>query len=196
MNLDQKYELLYSHEETFSYRVAQNVIKKPEVSVWMILLPVLFIHHLHKVNQYKDGVRSFAEQLLSTKKKAMDRAYDQVLAGKSMDFGMDAYFPAHVLAGQEKDLAERQLQVIKAMEEHYLALMEVSGESLEELVLHAYERPEQYRRYIHRLEEKEQELNQYLLLKVHTSEDSRLVVRKIEEQCARLRSEEMSLFFK
>ena len=196
MNIDGKYELLYAHEQAFSYKVAQKVIKKPEVSVWMILLPVLFVHHLHKVNQYKEGVRSFAEHLLSAKKKALDKAYEQALTGKSIDYGMDSYFPAEALRGQDKDLAERQLQVIKAMEEHYLALMEASGESLEELVHHAYERPEQYRRFINRLEEKEQALNQYLLQKVHTSEESQLVVRKIEQQCAELRAQEMGVFFK
>lgn len=196
MDLDQKYELLYAHEEAFSYRLAQEVVKKPEASVWMILLPVLFVHHFYRVNQYKEGVRSFAEHFLSSKKKALDKAYDQALAGKNMNYGMDAYFPDHVLSDQDKDLAERQLQAIKLMEEHYLALMQVSGQSLEELVQNAYQSPEQYRRFINRLADTEQELNKYLLEKVHTSEDSRLVVRQVEQQCAQLREEEVKLIFK
>ena len=196
MDLDQKYALLYAHEEAFSYRLAQEVVKKPEASVWMILLPVLFVHHFYRVNQYKEGVRSFAEHFLSSKKKALDRAYDQALAGKSIDYGMDAYFPAQVLSDQDKDLAERQLQAIKVMEAHYLALMQAPGQSLEELIQNAYQTPEQYRSYITRLEETEQKLNKYLLEKVHTSEESRIVVRQVEQQCAQLREEEIKLIFK
>ncbi len=195
MDLEQKYELLYAHEEAFSYRLAQEVVKKPEASVWMILLPVLFVHHFHRVNQYKEGVRSFAEHFLSSKKKALDKAYDQALAGRSMDYGMDAYFPDHVLSDQDKDLAERQVQAIKVMEEHYLVLMQVPGQSLEELVQNAYQRPEQYRKFINNLEEAEQELNTFLLQNVHTSEESSLVVRQVEQQCAKLREEEIKLFF-
>lgn len=196
MDLDQKYALLYAHEEAFSYRLAQEVVKKPEASVWMILLPVLFVHHFYRVNQYKEGVRSFAENFLSSRKKALDKAYDQALTGKGFDYGMDAYFPDHVLSEQDKDLAQRQVQAIKVMEEHYLALMQAAGQSLEELVQNAYQSPEKYRRFINRLEETEQELNKYLLENVHTSEDSRIVVRQVEQQCASLREEEIKLFFK
>ncbi|MFP4049808.1 MAG: NF038143 family protein, partial [Desulfovermiculus sp.] len=151
MELDQKYELLYAHEQAFSYRLAQEVVKKPEASVWMILLPVLFVHHFFRVNQYKEGVRSFAEHFLSTRKKALDKAYDQALTAKSRDYGMDAYFPDHALSDQDKDLAERQVQAIKVMEEHYLVLMQASGQSLEELVQNAYQSPQNYRGFLNRL---------------------------------------------
>ncbi|MFO7802331.1 MAG: NF038143 family protein [Desulfovermiculus sp.] len=195
MDLEQKYELLYAHEEAFSYRLAQEVVKKPEASVWMILLPVLFVHHFYRVNQYKEGVRSFAEHFLSSKKKALDKAYDQALAGKSMDYGMEVYFSAQDLSGQNMDLVEKQVQVIKVMEAHYLALMQASGQSLEQLVHNAYQEPEQYRRFLNSLEEAEQELNIFLLQNVHTSEESSLVVRQVEQQCAQLREEEIKLFF-
>lgn len=195
MNLDQKYELLYAHEEAFSYRVAQHVVTKPEASVWMILLPVLFVHHFYRINQYKEGVRSFAQHFLSTKIKALDKAYEQALAGKSVDYPMEAYFPDHALTGREADVAERQLKVIKDMEKHYLALLQAPGQSLEELVQNAYHSPEQYRGFISRLEAKEQELNHYLVHNVHTSEAAGRVVRQVEGECARLREEEVRLFF-
>ena len=195
MDLDQKYELLYAHEEAFSYRVAQQVVTKPEDSVWMILLPVLFVHHFYRVNQYKEGVRSFAQHFLSSRIKALDKAYEQVLAGKSVDYARDEYFPGHVLTDRDTDVAERQLKVIKVMEKHYLALLQAPGQSLEELVQNAYRSPEQYRGFISSLEDKEQELNQYLVHNVHTSEESGRVVRQVEGECARLREEEIRLFF-
>lgn len=195
MNLDQKYELIHAHEKAFCYRLAQEVVRKPEASVWMILIPVLFVHHFYKIKEYKEGVRSFAEHLLSTKNKALDKAYDQALAGTCMNYGMDAFFPVDALSEQEQELAQIQLKVIKVMEEHYLHLLQVSGHSLAELVQNAYQSPERYRGFMNRLVGTEQELNTYLLRKVHTSEESRLVLRQVEQKCARLREEEFSLLF-
>ncbi len=195
MDLDRKYEVLYAHEEAFSYRLAQAVVRKPETSAWMILLPVLFVHHIFKINQYKEGVRSFARNFLSPKQKALDKAYDQVLAGKKLEYALEDYFPGHVLQEQDRPLAEKQVQVIRVMEDHYRTVMQVPGESLEELVKNAYRSSERYRKFLKRLEEAEQELNKYLTKKVHTSEESRTVVKQIEKQCAELREEEIGLIF-
>ena len=195
MDLDQKYELLYAHEQAFCYRLAKEVVKKPEVSVWMILLPVLFVHHIFRVNQYKEGVRSFAENMLSSKQKALQKAYEQVLAKERIDYGLDEYFPGYNLSEEDSELVERQMQVIKIMEGHYLKLLEAEGDKLQELVKNAYQSPEQFRSFLGRLEKSEIELNDYLLQEVHTSEESRLVVRQVESQSAQLREEEISLFF-
>ena len=70
IDLDQKYEIIYAHEEQFAYALAGRVVKKPEASVWMILIPILFIHHAYKINQYKEGVKSFAKGILAAKKKS------------------------------------------------------------------------------------------------------------------------------
>ena len=197
MDLDKKYEQLYAHAEAFSYRLAKEVVKKPEISVWMILLPVLFVHHFYRINEYKEGVRSFAKHFLSTQQKALHKAYDQALAGSRLDYGLDAYFPEQNLSVQDRNLAKKQLEVLKVLEDHYLALMQASGQKLEELVQDAYQAsPEQYRGFLNRLQEAEKGLNEYLLQEVHTSEESGLVLRQVEKHCSRLREEEISLFFK
>jgi hypothetical protein len=117
------------------------------------------------------------------------------LAGERFNYGLNAYFPEHELSGQNRELAERQMQVLKIMEGHYLKLLEAEGDKLQELVKNAYQSPEQFRSFLDRLEKSEIELNDYLLQEVHTSEESRLVVRQVESQSAQLREEEISLFF-
>ena len=50
LSLKDKYDLIHAHEVRFAYNLAKEVVKKPEVSVWMILIPVLFVHHMFRVS--------------------------------------------------------------------------------------------------------------------------------------------------
>ena len=74
LKLDRKYALIWSHEEQFAYRLGQEVIDKPVVSVWMIILPVLLVHHMQRVTAYKNAVRGFAQGILEPRQKALDKA--------------------------------------------------------------------------------------------------------------------------
>lgn len=196
IDLDQKYEIIYAHEEQFAYALAGRVVKKPEVSVWMILIPILFIHHAYKINQYKEGVKSFAKGILAAKKKALDKAYQDVSSGREISYGPGDYFPdAELTTEHEKTLAQKQTTVIRIMELHYKALLNADGDSLPELLKTVYGTSGQYREYLNRLMKAEKALNQYLVETVHTSSDAAAIVKQIEENCENLRQEEMNQVF-
>lgn len=196
LSLDEKYEIIYAHEENFAYALAKRVVKKPEVSVWMILIPILFLHHAHKINQYKAGVKQFAGGMLASKKKALDKSYKEASTGEEFDYGTDDYFPDVDLDTQhERVLAQKQAKVIRIMESHYKALFNTEGESMTELLRKAYGGPGDYRHYLNRMYEAEKELNRYLVENVHTNGDSIAVVRQIEKSCQELREEELKAFF-
>lgn len=196
LSLDEKYEIIYSHEENFAYALAKRVVKKPEVSVWMILIPILFIHHAHKINQYKTGVKQFAGGILSSKKKALDKSYKEVSTGEELNYGTDDYFPdVELKTLHERALGQKQAKVIRIMESHYKALFNTEGESMTELLRKAYGGTGDYRHYLNRMYEAEKELNRYLVENVHTNGDSIAVVRQIEKSCQELREEELKAFF-
>ncbi len=196
-DLKNKYEMILIHEEQFAYTLAKNVVKKPETSVWMILIPILFVHHMMKITQYKTGVRTFAENILSTKQKALDKAFKEAESGKKISYEIEDYFPeVSLVSAEEKSLAQKQIQAIKIMEDHYLAMLEKQGDTLEDLIRRVYPGPGEYRNYLNRLAEMEKDINQYLLDNFHSSEESRIVARKIEEQCQELREEEIKFFFR
>ncbi len=192
-SLKGKYDIIYAHEEQFAYRLGVEVLKKPEVSAWMIMIPILFVHHMFKVSQYRNGVRSFAENILSTKKKALDKAYNEVLAGKQIPYELEDYFPGLELSEEDKILAEKQVRVIRVMEEHYQALLKKQGQSVEDLIKGVYSSEGNYRRYLNRLAETEKELNKYLKKKVHTDDSSRQLIQEIEKSNQRLREEELRI---
>ena len=195
-DLRKKYEMILRHEEQFAYTLAKKVVKKPEASAWMILIPILFVHHIMKINQYKAGVKTFAENILGTKQKALDKAYLEAESGKKVNYEVEDYFSqVSLVADEEKILAQKQVRAIRIMEEHYLAMLNVQGDALEDLIRGVYSNQKEYRQYLSRLAETEKEVNQYLMDNFHSSQESRIVVRKIEEENEALREEELKFFF-
>ena len=195
-DLKEKYDIIYGYEQQFAFRLAQEVLKKPETSVWMILIPVLFIHHVTKIKEYKANVRSFAKNILSTRQKALDKAYREAEAGKSISYAVEDYFPDVTLVSKkDKILAEKQIRVIRAMEEHYLGMLKIPGKTLEELIRGVYRDSREYRRYLDRLTEAEMEVSRYLMEHFHVTEEARAVARNIECRCEELRELEVKFFF-
>lgn len=192
----EKYDLIYSHEEQLSFRLAREVIKKPEVSVWMILVPILFLHHIHKISQYKTGVRSFAEAVIDPKRKALDQAYIEAVDGKPQESGLDDYFPELVnSSGQQQEIARKQLGVIQILQEHYLSLLSKSGRSYEDILKSVYPAAGDYQTYLDRLGQAEQVLYDHLKTEVYDNEDSRAIIKRMEDCSWRMREDELRYLF-
>lgn len=197
LDLDEKYEIIYAHDEAFAYALAGRIVKKPEVSVWMILIPILFIHHAQRIKEYKEGVKSFANGILSAKTKALDKAYRDAADGIELSYGPGDYFPeTELTTAHEQTLAQKQIRVIEVMEAHYKALLLTEGDTLGELIRNVYGRSGRYRDYFNRLMRAEKDLNRYLVENVHANDESAAVVSEIEKNSDALREEEISYFFR
>lgn len=196
LELREKYDLIHSHEEQLAYRLAREVINKPEVSVWMILVPILFLHHIYRINQYKSGVHSFAEAILDPKRKALDKAYLEATGKQPSEYGLSDYFPELVNGSeQQQQIAQKQVKVIRIMQEHYLILLSKSGRRYEDIVRSVYATPGAYRTYLDRLEQAEKELYAHLNKEIYTSEDSRTVIKRMEDCSKRMREDELRYLF-
>lgn len=196
LSLKEKYSVIYSYDEQFAYRLGKEIINKPEVSVWMILLPVLFVHHMYKVNQYKAGIKSFAQGILDPKEKALSKSYNEVSAGKEIPYEVKDYFPGIDLSAEKQiKLAEKQVGVIRVMEKHYFALLNSQGQSFEELFRKVYPTQGEYRLYLNKLEKSEDELYEYLNRKVHKTDASRQVIKDIRRLSQKMHKDEIDHFF-
>ena len=194
--LDRRYALIWSHEEQFAYRLGQEVIDKPVVSVWMIILPVLLVHHMQRVTSYKNAVQAFARGILDPRLKALDKARQDVESGESRDCGFEEYFSSlEGVSAQDRSLADKQVRVMQILQDHYRKLLRAGRASYQGLLEEVYPDREQYRGFLDRLTVAEQELNRYLTEHVHTTEDSRAVVQRMETYCKELHRKELECFF-
>lgn len=197
MDLKDKYEIIRGYEELFAYRLGREVIDKPEATVWMMLIPILFVHHAYRIKKYKTGVHSFARGILDPRQKALDMALEEIRSGtKDRDLPESAYFPdLEGIGNYDTSLLSRQLKVINLFKSHYRRLLSAEGGDYAGLLKQAYPRAGQYREFVHSLNAAEKDLNRYLAENIHSSEQGRAIVHRMQKNCIDLREEEIRFFY-
>ena len=194
---DNAYEIVQDYEEQFAYRLGREVLHKPETSVWMIVIPILFVHHMYRVNKYKTGVRSFANGIMAPRKKALNKAFEEI-SDQIPDETLPAeeYFPElDTLPDHDPGLLDRQVQVINIFKSHYRKLLSANGTTYAELLHEAYPTSQKYKEFIRKVNHGERDLNQYLAKNIHDSDESRQVVHRLQDQSIQLREEEIHFFY-
>lgn len=191
------YEIVHDYEEQFAYRLGREVLHKPETSVWMIIIPILFVHHMYRVNKYKTGVHSFASGIMAPRKRALDKAFEEISEQeKDSILPAEAYFPElDTLPDYDPKLLDKQVKVINIFKKHYRKMLPSSGHTYAELLHKTYPQPQHYREFVREINQGEKELNEYLANHVHDSEESREVVQRMQERCGQLREEEIRFFY-
>lgn len=53
MESNEKQEIVARHERRFAGELTESVLEKPELSVWMILIPFLFIVFMQRQQKFK-----------------------------------------------------------------------------------------------------------------------------------------------
>jgi hypothetical protein len=193
---EEKYDLIVSQEKLFAYSVAKELIKKPETSVWMILLPFLFVYHMFNIQKYKNSIHDFANNFLRTKLKALDMALEEIKAGKAPDLTLENCFPQMDSANEkEVRVCEKQLKEIEILQKHYLKLLQARGKTYESLIKSGYSRGGDFRLFLNNLASAENEVNRYVLKVYQTTDQARKVVKKMEDTVYRFREQDFKKFF-
>lgn len=195
MTLDEKYALLREKERTTAFLVARAVIRRPEVSLWMILLPVLFVFHAMNIQKYKNGLHAFIENFIRVKIKALDFALDAVQEKKSPKMDLETCFPS-LDAEDEivKAVCEKQMQEIRIACGHYTLLLNAEGEDFESLLKNAYGDSGRYRAFLDSIERAEEEVGRYVTRHFQTGEAALEVMDKMARTLHALREEDLKIF--
>src|SRR3989339_1486081 len=83
--VDQKHQIILEHEKSFADYLALKVLEKPKLNVWMILIPIIFVHYFHRVQKFNNGRNAFAENYMIIRKQALDEAFDAIQTEKTPD---------------------------------------------------------------------------------------------------------------
>jgi hypothetical protein len=181
--LDTKSNLIEERERQFAYLLASRVIQKPRLSVWMILVPIIFIYYFYRLNQYKAGRHEFVTNYMISRKRALEAACRSLETGTAADLDAlsgQANLPAEVLPQYRSFLG--------AFNEYYLDLLQAEGASFDALVRSAFKSKTDFLIRLNRFNQTEKELN--TALKPHmadTTEGFSEVVSVMEQSSAELR---------
>jgi hypothetical protein len=63
-SIQDKREIIHRHEVAFAETLSAEVIERPKLSVWMILIPILFVTYFYQLRRYAAGRRSLRNTIL------------------------------------------------------------------------------------------------------------------------------------
>jgi hypothetical protein len=189
--LKEKSALILEHEEKFAVTLAAQVINKPQLSIWMILIPIFFVFYFNDLNKYKKGSKQFAENYVIDKKRALNEAVDVVDVGRQPDIRALSELPDINSKAREK-----QANILAILVEHYSILLKSKGEDFESLIRAAYGSLTNYLLFLNRLNQAEKEVNKALNLDLKESDEViNDIVSSMESQSERLRRETAESIF-
>lgn len=179
----EKSETIWAHETVFADALAVRVLDRPKLSVWMILVPIIFVYFFYRYQRFVAGRKAFSDKYLINRRRALEEAAAIVETGKKPDIaGPDP------LDGLPEDVRQCNAEVLKVLVEHYADLLRSSETSFAAMVRTVYRSKTNYLLYINRLQQAEKRFN--AVLEPHlsdTTEQVDLIMRAIETHSDALR---------
>lgn len=156
-SMSEKRGLILANEQLLARKVAADVIDKPQLALWMILIPVFFVFYFFHLKRYKNGLRDFIKHFLTTRKRVLDATCEAAEAGLEAD--LEAIVDVSDTPDETKD--EYRLWV-KALSEYFTILIQARGDTFPELVQSTYKNQTAYLLAVNKLNSTERSFNKVL----------------------------------
>jgi len=154
-----KYKVILAKEESMARKMALSLIKPKQLTVWEILIPVIFILNYVKIKHSRE---IFIQNQIFTKKMALDAALDMKKKDAAKETAMAQIddrtkeLVASVPDGiYSDDIRRQQLREVDLLIDHYHKLLNAPGADYAALVTHAYQTPAAYSSFLDALQSAE-----------------------------------------
>ena len=179
-----KKKWIAEQESRFAWDLARRVIDLPRLSMWMILIPIILVYHVHRHKNALKGRSVFVDHYLLSRIRSLDEACRAVSGQREPD--IDG------LVARAVDLPETARPAyrawVAALIRHFSDLLRAQGTDFSKLVREAYRSRANYLLFLNRLNGLEKDLD--AALNVHLAEtagDVAETIRRIETATAELR---------
>jgi hypothetical protein len=189
--IDERVAVILESERRFAEELALRVIEKPTVSVWTILIPILFVYHMYRHSQYVDGRKQFVEHYLMSRTNAVREAAAALAEARAPDVARLA-----VANGTAADIQPLLQDLLRELVEHFMTLLKADGRDRDSLVRFSYESGTAYLLVMNRLNASERKLYEALGIRLQEQQEgANSMVASIEVESERLRREEAHRIF-
>jgi len=196
--LDTKYENLLREERSLAKAVTSAVIKSRPVTVWEIMIPILFLLNFL---QFKRARETFSLNFLFTKKLALEATRDMIKDGLSKEEAMGRIKDKtrDILAADKKGIysqkiRQKQMQEMDLLIDHYRRLLEAEGKDYASMMKNAYQTSEKYTTFLRQLRKAETEVYRASHQTLRTAGASE-VIFKMEQATERIRRAQTDKIF-
>ena len=130
-DLKKKFGVILTHEQSLARSVAVSVIRPKPLSVWEVLIPIIFIMMFMKSREEREV---FIQNLMFTKKMALEAALKMTRDQQSLEEAMApveeqtqelvATTPDDIYSEQ---IRQEQLKEVRLLIDHYSRLLRAEG---------------------------------------------------------------------
>jgi len=177
-DLDQKKEWILLQERRLATFVAGHVIEKPELSVWMILIPIIFLHFFYRLNKVANGRKEFVHNFLITRQRALEAALEGLETGQTPD-------PDQLcrMSSSPEATYREYAAWLRVLLQHYEKLLQAEGDSVDELIRSVYQTRADYLLFLHQLHRAERQFDAALTPHLDASlTDVTTIIKTMEHQ--------------
>lgn len=153
-DMTQKRDLILAEEKRFAALVSASVIDKPQLGVWMILIPVFFVFYFWQLKRYSNGRKTFAEKFLLTRERTLNEALRSAETGNGPD--IDKLVQANDVPPPTRQAYRRWVTLLV---EHYRDLILAHGSDYPVLVRSTYKSRTNFLLFLNRLNQVEREFD-------------------------------------
>ncbi len=188
MSLNRKKEFILAYEESLAGELSEKLLDRPKMSVWMILIPLIFVFHCQRHKRFVEGKKKFIQEWTRNKEQALCAAVMEVSGQEERDPEKWRKAVFHLpTAAQEASLRLQHL-----LTDHYKKILQATGSEIGTLVSQAYGR-DGYALFVRRRIELEQEFSRHLLA-VHDNPEEQALLRQLDHESALLYERDLNVF--
>lgn len=189
--VDTQYKIILEHERSMARAVAASLIQLKPVTVWEVMIPVIFILNFAKIKQSREV---FIQNHLFTKNMALKAAFDMFKKELNKQAVMESIesqtqktlssVPDSIYSDE---IRHEQIKEIELLIDHYGKLFKADGENYAGLVVSAYQTRENYAAFFKQLKAAENDVMMAARRTLGDQADSQAAGR-LEELIDRIRA--------
>jgi len=196
--LKKKFDLILSRERWMVKSVALQTIKPKPFSVWEVLIPIVFILGYMRSKEQRE---IFAQNLMFTKKLALEAAFEMLKRDRSKEMVMrrvaseTASLLSSIPNGVYSDaIRQQQIGEVDLLIDHYCKLMRADGDDYAALAVNAYRTKMDYSDFQDKLASAERMVTQAARETLGHQTDNEMALR-IETAIEKIRRQEIDTIY-
>ena len=187
--IEQRRRAILTHETGLARALALELLERPALSAWMILIPFLLLYYMQRQQAFKDAYAEISEALLRSSRRALDLACAHV-CGESAQREPVCCDNAQTI----RELRAAQDSEVMLLAQHYEKLLSAEGEDYRALARHAYGDASDYREMLERLQAVESAVNA-VARRISAEAGRAELFERLERVRSEARSREVELIF-
>lgn len=188
---DDKKEFILENEYRLANRLALEIMPKPQLSIWMILIPIIFVYYFYELNRFSNGKKEFVRQFVKSRRLLLEEACSELTTGNRVDL-LNLVEKENV-----PDCAKEEFRSwAKILGEHYLNLLKTEGDNFADLVRSYFKEQRYYLTALDQIAKAESRFYKALQPDLNGKvENAGATIFNIEKASARLRREAAEALF-